>query len=82
MKSYSAELPGQFGGGTLAIDTSSFPTSFELKLGVSTSANTVATGQAGLTNAHATRRSRASSASTAARARCPTRCPRTARSAA
>ena len=51
MKSYSAELPGQFGGGTLAIDTSSFPTRFEMKLGVSTSANTEATGQQGLTNA-------------------------------
>lgn len=53
MKSYSAELPGQFGGGTLSIDTSSFPTRFELKLGVSTSANTVTTGQDGLSNAHA-----------------------------
>lgn len=53
MKSYSADLPGQFGGGTLSIDTSSFPTSFELKLGVSTSANTVSTGQAGLSNANA-----------------------------
>ena len=51
MKSYSAELPGQFGGGTLSIDTSSFPTSFEFKVGVSTSANTVATGQDGLRNA-------------------------------
>ncbi|MFN0250674.1 MAG: TonB-dependent receptor domain-containing protein [Kofleriaceae bacterium] len=51
MKSYSAELPGQFGGGTLSIDTSSFPTSFEFKIGVSTSANTVATGQDGLRNA-------------------------------
>jgi len=52
-KSYSAELPGQFGGGTLGIATSSFPTSFEMRLGVSTSANTVATGQEGLTNAYA-----------------------------
>jgi outer membrane receptor protein involved in Fe transport len=52
MKSYSAELPGQFGGGTLSIDTSSFPTSFEMKIGLSTSANTVATGQDGLRNAH------------------------------
>ena len=52
-KSYSAELPGQFGGGTLGIATSSFPTSFEMRLGVSTSANTVATGQTGLTNAYA-----------------------------
>ena len=53
MKSYSADLPGQFGGGTLSIDTSSFPTSFEMKVGVSTSANTVSTGQSGLSNANA-----------------------------
>ena len=53
MKTYAADLPGQFGGGTLSIDTTSFPTSFEMKIGVSTSANTVATGQSGLTNAHA-----------------------------
>ena len=52
-KSYSAELPGQFGGGALSIDTSSFPSKFELKLGVSTSANTVATGAQGMTNANA-----------------------------
>ncbi|MDQ3368905.1 MAG: TonB-dependent receptor, partial [Myxococcota bacterium] len=52
-KSYSAELPGQFGGGTLAIATSSFPTDFEMRLGVSTSANTASTGQEGLSNAHA-----------------------------
>ncbi len=52
-KSYSADLPGQFGGGALAIDTSSFPSRFELKLGVSTSANTVATGAPGMTNASA-----------------------------
>lgn len=53
-KSYSADLPGQFGGGVLSIDTSSFPSKFEMKLGVSTSANTVATGAQGMTNAHAT----------------------------
>lgn len=53
VKSYSAHLPGQFGGGTLSIDTSSFPTKFEVKLGVSTSANTESTGQNGLTNANA-----------------------------
>ncbi len=53
VKSYSAHLPGQFGGGTLSIDTSSFPTSFEVKLGISTSANTVSTGRDGLTNANA-----------------------------
>lgn len=53
VKSYSPHLPGQFGGGTLSIDTSSFPTSFEVKLGVSTSANSVSTGKDGLTNANA-----------------------------
>lgn len=53
VKSYSPHLPGQFGGGTLSIDTSSFPTSFEVKLGVSSSANTVSTGKDGLTNANA-----------------------------
>jgi len=52
-KSYSPELPGQFGGGALSIDTSSFPSKFELKLGMSTSANTVATGAQGMTNANA-----------------------------
>lgn len=52
-KSYSADLPGQFGGGALSIDTSSFPSKFELKIGVSTSANTVATGADGMTNANA-----------------------------
>ena len=52
-KSYSAELPGQFGGGTLAIATSSFPTSFEMRFGVSTSANSTSTGQSGLSNANA-----------------------------
>lgn len=51
-KSYSAELPGQFGGGTLGIATSSFPTDFEMRVGVSTSANTESTGAAGLTNAY------------------------------
>ncbi len=53
-KSYSAELPGQFGGGALAIDTNAFPTKFELRIGLSTSANTVSTGGAGMTNANAT----------------------------
>jgi outer membrane receptor protein involved in Fe transport len=53
-KSYAPDLPGQFGGGALSIDTSSFPSRFELKLGVSTSANTVTTGAQGMTNATAT----------------------------
>jgi len=52
-KSYSAELPGQFGGGALSIDTSSFPSKLEVKVGLSTSANTVATGAQGMTNASA-----------------------------
>jgi hypothetical protein len=52
-KSYSAELPGQFGGGALSIDTNAFPAKLEIKLGVSTSANTVATGAQGMTNANA-----------------------------
>jgi hypothetical protein len=53
-KSYSADLPGQFGGGVLSIDTTSFPSSLEMRVGMSTSANTVATGQAGMSNADAT----------------------------
>jgi hypothetical protein len=52
-KSFSAELPGQFGGGALAIDTSSFPSKLEVKVGLSTSANTVTTGATGMTNAQA-----------------------------
>ena len=52
-KSYSPELPGQFGGGTLGIATSSFPTDFEMRIGVSTSANSEATGRSGLSNAYA-----------------------------
>ena len=52
-KSYSPDLPGQFGGGALSIDTSSFPSKLEIKLGLSTSANTVATGADGMTNANA-----------------------------
>ncbi|MBS1121002.1 MAG: TonB-dependent receptor plug, partial [Deltaproteobacteria bacterium] len=51
IKTYSAELPGQFGGGTLSIDTSSFPTSFEMRFGLSTSAGSTSTGQSGLSNA-------------------------------
>ena len=52
-KSYSAELPGQFGGGALSIDTNSFPDKLEVRLGVSTSADTVGTGADGMTNANA-----------------------------
>lgn len=49
-KSYTADLPAQFGGGTLAIETNTYPTSLEAKIGFSTSANTQTTAQDGLTN--------------------------------
>lgn len=49
-KSYTADLPGQFGGGTLSIETNTYPSSFEAKIGFSTSANTETTAQDGLTN--------------------------------
>jgi outer membrane receptor protein involved in Fe transport len=49
-KSYTADLPAQFGGGTLSIETNTYPSSFEAKVGFSTSANTEATGQDGLVN--------------------------------
>jgi hypothetical protein len=50
-KSYTADLPAQFGGGALAIETNTYPSSFEAKIGFSTSANTEVTAQDGLTNA-------------------------------
>jgi hypothetical protein len=50
-KSYSAELPGQFGGGTLSLETNSYPTDFELKLGATTGGSSVATLQDGLVSA-------------------------------
>lgn len=40
MKSYSADLPGVFGGGALRIDTHAYPADFELKVKASTSADT------------------------------------------
>ncbi len=49
-KSYTADLPAQFGGGTLSIETNTYPSSFEAKVGFSTSFNTEATAQDGLTN--------------------------------
>jgi outer membrane receptor protein involved in Fe transport len=45
IKSYSAEFPGQFGGGTLLIETNSYPDDLEVKLSVGTSVSTTATGQ-------------------------------------
>ncbi|MEZ4367708.1 MAG: TonB-dependent receptor [Kofleriaceae bacterium] len=51
VKSYSAELPAQFGGGALLIATNSYPTERELKFTASTSAATSTTFQDGLGNA-------------------------------
>jgi hypothetical protein len=51
VKSYAAELPGQFGGGALLIETNTYPEDFELKVSASTSANTSDTFQDGLGNA-------------------------------
>lgn len=45
VKTYSPELLGQFGGGSLTIDTSTFPTQFELKLNAKLGADTVTTFQ-------------------------------------
>lgn len=50
IKSYAAELPGQFGGGALLLETNSYPDDFELKVSASTSANSGDTFQSGLTN--------------------------------
>jgi hypothetical protein len=50
-KSYAAELPGQFGGGTLLLETNSYPSDFELKLGLSSGGSSVGTMRDGLVNA-------------------------------
>ena len=44
-KSYDAAYPGTFGGGTLLIETNTYPKRFTLSLKASTSANTVSTLQ-------------------------------------
>lgn len=51
VKSYGAELPGQFGGGALMLETNSFPTTRELRLSASTSASTSTQLTDGLGNA-------------------------------
>lgn len=45
LKTYAADLPGQFGGGSLTIDTSTFPTKFELKLRGALAVDTATTFQ-------------------------------------
>jgi TonB-dependent receptor len=50
IKSYSAEYPGQFGGGALLIETNSYPASFEAKVSASISADSSTTLKSGLAN--------------------------------
>lgn len=51
VKSYGAELPAQFGGGALMLETNSFPTTRELRFSASTSANSATQLTGGLGNA-------------------------------
>lgn len=46
VKTYASDLPAQFGGGSLTIDTSTFPTDFELKLRAGLGGDTATTFQA------------------------------------
>lgn len=48
-KSYSADLPGEFGGGVVEIRTKDIPEDFTLELSLSTGANSFATFREGLT---------------------------------
>ncbi|MBP6629383.1 MAG: TonB-dependent receptor [Kofleriaceae bacterium] len=50
LKSYSAEYSGQFGGGTLLLETSSYPTQLEAKLSASMSGASSTTFADGLAN--------------------------------
>lgn len=43
VKTYSPDLPGSFGGGSLTIDTSTFPSKFEFKTRLQTGGDTVTT---------------------------------------
>lgn len=45
LKTYSSELPATFGGGSLTIDTNSFPTKLEVKLRAQVAGDTLTTGQ-------------------------------------
>ncbi|MCP3136694.1 TonB-dependent receptor [Pyxidicoccus sp. QH1ED-7-1] len=45
VKSYTADLPGSFGGGTLLIETNTYPTQFEFKPRITLGGDTVTTGQ-------------------------------------
>jgi outer membrane receptor protein involved in Fe transport len=45
LKTYTPDLPAQFGGGSLTIDTNTFPTKFELKLRAALGGDTATTFQ-------------------------------------
>lgn len=45
VKSYTADLPGTFGGGTLLIETNTYPSQFEFKPRITLGGDTVTTGQ-------------------------------------
>jgi outer membrane receptor protein involved in Fe transport len=45
VKSYTADLPGTFGGGTLLIETNTYPSQFEFRPRISLGGDTVTTGQ-------------------------------------
>lgn len=48
-KTFRAELPANFAGGTMNIETKAFPEAFTLTASISTSFDTVSTGEMGLT---------------------------------
>ncbi|MEW5741977.1 MAG: TonB-dependent receptor [Myxococcota bacterium] len=45
LKTYSPELPASFGGGSLTLDTNTFPTKFEVKASAKLASDTVTLGQ-------------------------------------
>ncbi len=45
VKSYTSDLPGTFGGGTLLIETNTYPSQFEFKPRITLGGDTVTTGQ-------------------------------------
>ncbi|WP_420145661.1 TonB-dependent receptor domain-containing protein [Sphingobium sp.] len=49
-KSYSANFPGEFGGGVINLTTKAIPTESYLEIGVGSSANTETSGQMGYTS--------------------------------
>ncbi len=58
LKTYSPDLPGSFGGGTLVIDTTTFPTEFELSGKLTVSGDTETTFRPRLADPHRSGRQR------------------------